>query len=869
MQRATQECLAVLTRRFLSFLPPLDCPFEPRRTRPRCLPILLLALLGTAAVAESAQGAETNRAGARRPAPDSRVYRDRVQAHWLPGNTRFWYQVRTGPEAHEYVFVDAEKGTRQPAFDHDRLAKALTAAGLKNVRPQRLPIENLELKPEERAAVFRAAGQGWRCDLDSYRLMAETNAPQSAPATGLPVDRAPRASTRTGPETSLVFINRTQGEVELFWLDSEGGRRSYGKLAAGAEREQHTYAGHVWLAVDGQGKTVAVFEAAENAVRAEITGRAVETPRSAPPERRRSRPNAGGASPDGRWRASIDKFNVVVKEESTGKETALTRDGSEDEFYANRFYWSPDSRKLVAIRTRKAEEHKVHFVQSSPRDQVQPKLHSIDYHKPGDRLEVSKPQLFDVAKGKTIPVSDELFPNPWSIENLRWTPDSARFTFLYNQRGHQVLRVVEVDGATGQARAIIDDQSPTFICYSQKFFCEYLDDTGEIIWMSERDGWNHLYLYDARKAAVKSQITRGEWVVRGVDRVDREKRQIWFRAGGIRPGQDPYFIHFCRVNFDGSGLTLLTEGDGTHTVEYSPDRRFLIDTYSRVDQPPSIELRRSDNGRLSCVLEQADVRALSRSGWRPPEPFVAKGRDGVTDIYGVIHWPRKADPKRKYAVIEAIYAGPQDSFVPKSFRSSSRHESLLTNGFVVVQIDGMGTSNRSKKFHDVCYKNLADAGLPDRILWMKAAARKHPCLDLTRVGIFGGSAGGQNALGALLWHGDFYKAAAADCGCHDNRMDKVWWNEQWMGWPLGPHYAEQSNVTQAHRLQGKLLLTVGEMDRNVDPASTMQVVNALIKANKDFELIVFPGADHGAGGSPYGQRRLVDFFLRHLQGRSL
>jgi len=245
---------------------------------------------------------------------------------------------------------------------------------------------------------------------------------------------------------------------------------------------------------------------------------------------------------------------------------------------------------------------------------------------------------------------------------------------------------------------------------------------------------------------------------------------------------------------------------------------------------------------------------------------VARARDGVTDIYGVINRPTNFDPGKKYAVIENIYAGPQGAFVPKGFSTLNSMQGLAELGFIVVQTDGLGTSFRSKKFHDVCWKNLVDAGFPDRILWLKEAAAKYPSMDLTRVGIYGGSAGGQNALGALLTHGEFYKAAVADCGCHDNRMDKIWWNEQWMGWPIGKHYEEQSNVTLAHNLTGKLLLTVGELDKNVDPATTMQVVNALIKADKDFDLVVFPGAGHGAGGSPYGRRRMQDFFVRHLLG---
>jgi len=354
--------------------------------------------------------------------------------------------------------------------------------------------------------------------------------------------------------------------------------------------------------------------------------------------------------------------------------------------------------------------------------------------------------------------------------------------------------------------------------------------------------------------------------VRGVDRVDEQKRQIWFRAGGIHPRQDPYHVHYCRINFDGSSLVLLTEGDGTHTLQYSPDRSFLLDTYSRVDLPPVCELRRAEDGGLVCTIERADASALLATGWQMPERFVAKGRDATTDIYGILLRPMRFDPARRYPVIENIYAGPQSSFVPKAWSEHYGMEELAELGFVLVMIDGMGTSNRSKAFHDVCWKNIADAGFPDRILWMKAAAQTRPYMDIARVGIYGGSAGGQSALGALLWHPEFYKVAVSDCGCHDNRMDKIWWNELWMGWPVGPHYAEQSNVTNAHKLQGKLFLIVGELDDNVDPASTMQVANALIKAQRDFDLLVVPGGGHGIAESPYGRRRRQDFFVRHLLG---
>jgi dipeptidyl aminopeptidase/acylaminoacyl peptidase len=301
-------------------------------------------------------------------------------------------------------------------------------------------------------------------------------------------------------------------------------------------------------------------------------------------------------------------------------------------------------------------------------------------------------------------------------------------------------------------------------------------------------------------------------------------------------------------------------------VEFSPDGNEFIARWSRVDQPTVTELRRSADGKLICELERGDDAQLLKSGWTVPERFVAKGRDGQTDIYGVIIKPANFDPKKKYPVVEEVYAGPQDSFAPEKFGRLLRQHQIAELGFIVVQADGMGTDNRGKAFHDVCWKNLKDAGFPDRIAWIKAAAAARPWMDLSRVGIYGGSAGGQNAMRALLDYNDFYKVAVADCGCHDNRMDKIWWNEQWMGWPVDESYARSSNVDDAPKLQGKLLLMVGELDHNVDPASTMQVVNALEKAGKDFEFIVITGTGHGSAETPYGSRRRMDFLVRNLLG---
>ncbi|HZJ14630.1 MAG TPA: prolyl oligopeptidase family serine peptidase, partial [Chthoniobacteraceae bacterium] len=635
--------------------------------------------------------------------------------------------------------------------------------------------------------------------------------------------RSSRADSST--ETLLRFINRSGIEARLFWIDPGGRRQSYGALKAGETKEQHTFEGHVWWIESADGTLLGIFEGEEM-----TTDAVIEAPTANGAPKRDAKPE----QPPRDWRASIKDNNVWIRHRLTGEEVQLSDDGKPDDPYREPFRWSPDGKKFVALQTKPAQERKVWLVESSPADQLQPKLQSYDYLKPGDRIAHPRPRLFDVEKRAQIPVSEELIPNPWSIDDFHWAPDSSRVFFEYNQRGHQLVRIIAVDAGSGEARAIVEEKSATFIDYSQKSFLHWLDATGELIWASERDGWNHLYLYDTQTGAVKTQITSGPWVVRGVERIDAEQRVAWLRVLGVRAGEDPYHFHLARVNLGGSGFKVLTEGDGTHKWDWSPDKRFFIDTWSRVDQPPIIELRRAADGQRMCELERADINALLATGWHGPERFVAQGRDGQTDIHGIIFRPQNFDAAQKYPVIEQIYAGPQDFFVPKAWSRFGGQQALADRGFVVVQIDGMGTNWRSRAFHDMAFKNLKDAGFPDRIAWLKAAAATRPWMDLTRVGVFGGSAGGQNALGAMLFHGDFYKAAVADCGCHDNRMDKIWWNEQWMSWPVGPHYAEQSNVTQAHRLKGKLLLMVGEMDRNVDPASTMQVVNALIKADKDF-----------------------------------
>jgi dipeptidyl aminopeptidase/acylaminoacyl peptidase len=582
-------------------------------------------------------------------------------------------------------------------------------------------------------------------------------------------------------------------------------------------------------------------------------------------------------SPDGQWEAMVEDDNIVVRAAGSKGLIALSTDGTPANFYdPETIAWSPDSTRLVAYRVRPGFRRIVTRVEAAPANRLQPELRSQLYPKPGDPVDLERPVLFHVAERRRIEIDDSLFPNPYELSQPEWRNDGRSFVFDYERRGHGQARVIEVDGLTGAPKAVITEDAKTFVYADRRYRHDVGDAGREIIWISERDGWRHLYLADAATGALK-QITRGEWIVRDVLEVDDGQRRIWFSASGMDAGKDPYFKHVFRVDFDGTNLTRLTTADATHEVRFAPDMSAYVDTYSRVDLPTVSELRKAD-GTLIATLERGDISRLTAAGWKAPEPFVAKGRDGVTDIWGLIVRPRDYDPAKKYPVIENIYAGPHDSFVPKGFWPFGFHsggdkvigmQAQADLGFIVVQIDGMGTANRSKAFHDVAWKNLADSGFPDRILWHKALAARDPAYDISRVGIYGASAGGQSALNALLFHPGFYKAAVAYAGCYDNRMDKISWNEQWLGWPVDQSYAAASGVDHAAKLQGQLLLIVGEQDSNVDPASTMQVVDALIKADKDFELLVVPGGEHSVGRStgpiPYVQRRQFEFFMRTLQ----
>ena len=570
-------------------------------------------------------------------------------------------------------------------------------------------------------------------------------------------------------------------------------------------------------------------------------------------------------SPDGKWTAFIKNDNVYVREVATGKEKQLSQDGTLSNYYSSYIQWSPDSKSVVSCRIRPVEKRYVYYVESSPADQAQPKLHKQEYAKPGDELRFKVPCIFEVESGRRLIPSTELFSHQYELSGPMWNADSKAITFEYNERGHKVYRVLEMSAVDGSVRTLIEEKEEKYVNYP-RIYRNYLSDGKRIIWSSERDNYNHLYLYDRATGKPLNQITKGEWYVRGVQHVDEANEVIYFSANGMKKGEDPYLIHYYKINFDGSNLVELTPEEGMHQCWYSSDYKYLVDVYSKVDQAPIAVLRDAKNGKIRMQLDKADISALLANGWKAPEVFSAKGRDGKTDMWGVIYRPSNFDSSKKYPVIEHIYSGPGDQYVPKTFSSYNWWmTSLAELGFIVVQVDGMTTSFRSKEFEEVCYKNLKDAGLPDHIAWIKAAAQKYPYMDIDRVGIFGCSAGGQESTGAVLFHPEFYKAAYSACGCHDNRMDKIWWNELWMGYPVDESYSACSNVDNAHLLSRPLMLVVGELDDNVDPASTMQVVNALIKANKDFELVVIPGAHHTMG-EDFGEHKRYDFFVRHLMG---
>ncbi|MFH5804074.1 prolyl oligopeptidase family serine peptidase [Alienimonas sp. DA493] len=797
------------------------------------------------------------------------VFRQRVLPRPIGGGPAFWYRIETGPGSAEFVLVRPADGLREPAFDHAAVAAALSRRGEERLRPDALPFRFVEFPDGPDGPVrFAARGARWEVEGAEVRRLGDSGDGTQPESRGVTFLNRPRP-TRAGPETHVTFVNRTDGPIDLYWL-SDGRETGYGRIPAGERRAQHTFAGHLWRVRDAEGRSLAVLTGTEQEGVAVIDGpMSASEPEPDRPRRERSAP------PPIRLRNG-DVFHAVSDRRLTDAAAEPVPEGYREIAYRGPVLASPDGRTVAVRRTVVAP---VREITLEPRGEDGEPLEPVrlDYPKPGDLRDQSAPVFFDAETGERTDVALDSLPDQYSVGNWRWSADGSEQFFLYNPRGHRFLQVLAADRETGAVRVVVDERSDTFVDYSQKTELHWLPTAdGEpetLLWASERSGWNHLYRVDAGSADVLNAVTAGEWVVRRVEKV--ADGRVWFVALGVVPGQDPYYEHLCRADLDGSNFVVLTSdaaepGDGTHEWEFLDGGRYLLDRFSRVDLPPVTVLRDGETGALLCELERADASARLATGWRPPAPFSATGRDGETEIYGTVTFPPGFDPDAaepgSLPIVENIYAGPHGAFAPKAWGDARHVRELAALGFAVVQCDGMGTNWRSKAFHDVCWRDLADSGFPDRVRFLRALAEKYPALDLERVGVYGGSAGGQSALRALLSHGDFYSAAAADCGCHDNRVDKLWWNEAWLG-KVGPHYDDSSNVRDAHRLEGDLLLTVGGSDRNVDPACTLETADALRAAGKEFTLKVYPEGGHGVGERDAARRLRAEFFQRTLGGR--
>ncbi len=747
---------------------------------------------------------------------ENQVHRTNIRPRWLPEDRGFWYRVRTGPRMHEFVLIDAKTGERTASEN----------------------VIDLEISASSELRTSEV------------------------------VQAAESKSVAGGIPCSLRFLNKTDAPVSLEWLNFQGQAVSHGDLQPDQEYRQRTYEGHLWRITDAQGNLLAKISAGLLQDTILIDGKS-SSPISTSENRTGNR-TAVGVSPDGQWRAEYRGQEMLITRLDTGEKNSLKAGLMPDSRFFGPISWSPQSEAFVVSAAVPVTTRKITILESSPQDQLQPKSREIDYAKPGDPLPQPQPILFRLAGEhfESSLIDSALFPNQYITQHFhryRWSPDGREFYLDYNQRGHQCYRILAVDADTGTVRTVLEETSSTFIDYQKKTWRQWLQEDSQLLWLSERDGWCHLWRIDVPGDEPPLQLTSGEWVIHHVLHVDETKGIIWFTASGLRKGEDPYHLHLCRVNLDGSGFQQLTEADGYHEVELSPQKSCFLATWSRVNHPPVVELRSLKDGTLLCEVERADASQFLKAGGVWPEPFVAKGRDGKTNIFGVIYKPTNFQRSRRYPVVEQVYAGPHGAFTPKRFGTDWKRQDLADLGFIVVQIDGMGTNFRGKAFHDYCWKNLKDAGFPDRIQWIRFAATSRPWMDLSRVGIYGGSAGGQTAMRALLDHHDFYHVAVADCGCHDNRMDKIWWNEQWMGWPVDEAYLQSSNAEDAEKLQGQLLLIVGEQDTNVDPASTYQVVAALQRAGKPFQFMPILNAGHGAAETAYGSQLRQEFLIRHLQ----
>jgi dipeptidyl-peptidase 4 len=596
-------------------------------------------------------------------------------------------------------------------------------------------------------------------------------------------------------------------------------------------------------------------------------------------------------SPDGKKAAFIKDWNLWVKDLATQKETQLTFDGVKDYGYATDnagwkhsnkaiLLWSPDSKKIATFQQDQRHVKDMYLVSTNV---GAPKLEVWKYPLPGDEkiiqierviIEVETPKVirFNMAPDPRRGTLCDDISCSGSFDDNEWNADGTKLVFVSTSRDHKEAKVRIADALTGAVKDIFEEKVATQYESGQgKVNWRYLESSNEIIWYSERDDWGHLYLYDAKTGKLKSQITKGNFVVTQLLKVDEKNRVLYFEANGRESGRDPYFSHFYRIDFSGKNLQLLTPEDGNHTISLSPNGDYFVDTYSQPNVAP-VSVLRAATGKLIATLEKADISKLVATGWKAPEPIKVKSRDGKWDLYGLLFTPTHLDPAKKYPVVNYIYPGPQGGGVGTRNFMSARfdHQALAELGFVVVIIDGTCNPDRSKSFHDACYGNMADNTLEDQISGMKQLATKYPFMDLDKVGIWGHSGGGYATAAALFRYPEFYKVGISESGNHENRNYEDDWGERYIGLLTKDangksNYEDQANANFAANLKGKLLLAHGGMDDNVPPYNTYLVIQALQKANKDFDFILFPNARHGFGGDTfYMMRKRWDYFVTHL-----
>jgi dipeptidyl aminopeptidase/acylaminoacyl peptidase len=726
------------------------------------------------------------------------VYGATVRPNWLAGD-RFWYrnQIAGG---HEFVLVDPARRTRARAFDHTRLAAALSAAADTSYSAFALPFTTFDLSADGRTLTASAGQRRFTCDLRAYRCESAASHPST-----------------------------------------EGARSTAARGGRG-----------------GAAMRDAVL------------------------------------SPDGKLAAFIRDYNLWVRELATGRETQLTTDGAKDYGYATdnqawarsntpTLAWSPDSRRIATYRQDERGVGEMYLVETKV---GHPTLQAWKYPLPGDSVvPMLERVIIDLDGPRVARLQSERDHHRSTVcdgikcggefSDVEWSADGEHFAFVSTSRDYKHVALRVADPRSGAVRTVLEETTPTFfestlVGRGQNW--RVLHGSNEVIWFSQRDDWGHLYLYDLKSGQLKNRITSGAWNVLQLLRVDEANRTLYFTAVGREAGRDPYFVHLYRVRMDGSQLTLLTPEDADHDVTLSPSGRYIVDSYSRPDVAPVTTVRQAD-GQKPFTVEKADISHLLATGWVPPTPFTVKARDGATDLYGLLFRPSNFDPAKKYPIINSIYPGPQTGSVRGRGFSAARGDaqSLAELGFIVVQLDAMGTPLRSKSFHAAYYGDMGDNGLPDQIAGMKQLAERYPWIDLGRVGIYGHSGGGFASTDAILRYPDFFHVAVSGAGNHDNRNYSYHWGEKWHGLLVkgadgSDNYDRQANQKLAANLKGKLLIAHGSTDNNVPPDNTLLVVNELIRQNKDFDLLILPNRGHGFGNEEYMLRRRWDYFVRHLLG---